>query len=143
MIIFKCLVQVPRHGIKKNGKAIRMNVKSKKRFIGSNDNVLMCEQWLLNRLRIEKLKNHVDCIDFDVNAKFVFFYPKSVFFTKKGTRSSKVADLSNLYELPQDCLQKVGILANDSLICGHDGSGRMPIDGPNSYIEIILTKIVP
>jgi len=33
-------------------------------------------------------------------------------------------DLSNLYQGPEDVLEQVGILANDSLIMSHDGSRK-------------------
>lgn len=61
------------------------------------------------------------------------FYFKD-FYTKKGTRSRFVNDLSNLYELPQDCLQAAGVIENDSDIVSHDRSRRLP--GKENAIEI-------
>lgn len=140
-ILFKCLIKVNRHGIKKNSKQIFVNKKTGSRFIASSNNSKVSECWLMARLHIEKIKQKIDQpIDCDLNATFKFYFPKSVYFTKKGPRSKTLSDLSNLYELPQDCLQKSGIILNDTLICSHDGSRRLPIDGPDYYLEIILSK---
>lgn len=137
MIVFKCLVEVNKHGILKNSKRI-MKKWSGQRFIGKSEKAQYAQDYLNAVLMREKLKSKLDTIDFDVNVKFVFHYPKSVYFTKAGKRSNKVGDLSNLYELPQDCLQKVGILANDGLIVSHDGSRRVPAE--KYMLEIEITK---
>lgn len=140
MIIFKCLVEVNKHGVLKNSKRILKKWSSEQRFIGKSENAEYAQKYLNAVLMREKLKSRVDTIDFDVNVKFVFHYPTSVYFTKAGKRSNKVGDLSNLYELPQDCLQKVGILANDSLIVSHDGSRRAPIEGVKYMLEIEISR---
>lgn len=139
--IFRCLVEVPKHGIKKNSKEIRMNFRTKKRFIGSNSKAQYLENFLASVLLRQRLLKRVDTIDFDVNAKIVFFFPESVYFTKAGKRSNKVGDLSNLYQNVEDCLQKAQILQNDSLIASHDGSARKPIEGSKYMLEIVLTKV--
>lgn len=96
---------------------------------------------MTSRLTLEKLKQRIDePITKDLNAKFTFFFPKTVYFTKKGARNQKLPDLSNLYELPQDVLQNVGIILNDTNICSHDGSRRAPTDDPKYFIEIELTE---
>lgn len=142
-VLFRCRVQVPKHGVKKNSKEIRFNRRTKRRYIGSNDNVLLCERWLLQRLQLERLKQKLDePITADINAKFTFYFPSSVYYTKKGARNKNLADQSNLYELPQDVMIKAGIIDDDNIIVSHDGSRRKPIDGPNYFLEIELTKAV-
>jgi Holliday junction resolvase RusA-like endonuclease len=141
-VLFKCLIKINRHGIKKNSKQIFMNKKTGARFIASSNNAKVAENWLLARLQVEKLKQKIDLpIDCDINAKFVFYFPKSVYYTKKGLRSKTLSDLSNLYELPQDCLQKINIILNDTLICSHDGSRREPIEGSDYFLEITLSTL--
>jgi Holliday junction resolvase RusA-like endonuclease len=53
--------------------------------------------------------------------------------------TARKSDLSNLYEAPQDMLEKAGILTNDNLIVSHDGSRRY-IDRDNPRMEIHLTE---
>jgi len=43
--------------------------------------------------------------------------------------SESVPDLSNLYQAVEDILEDTGVLKNDRLICGHDGSRRIPLCG--------------
>jgi Holliday junction resolvase RusA-like endonuclease len=96
-----------------------------------------------SKLAIEKLKQRIDDpIDCDIHAQFTFYFPESVYYTKKGDRSAKLPDLSNLYELPQDVMQDMGIIKNDTLICSHDGSRREAVEGSNYYLEIILRRFV-
>lgn len=134
------MIETNGHGILKNNKQI-FRTKSGRSFISSSDRAKSAQEFLLTKLRIEKLKKRIDVITCDLNASFHFIYPKSVFFTKKGHRSNKVADLSNLYELPQDCLQKSGIILNDSQICSHDSSKRDFVDDNKYYLKIILRKL--
>lgn len=66
--------------------------------------------------------------------------PVNVCFTfYRGTRHR--VDLSNLYGLPEDALQKAGVLENDSLIESHDGS-RKRYDPKNPRTEITITPFV-
>ena len=141
-ILFKCIIEVTRHGVKKNGKQIFKNRATGQRFIASNSKSKHLENLLNAYLLREKLKARLDTIDCDINACMIFYYPESVYFTKAGKRSNKVADLSNLYESVQDAMQKVGIIRNDSLICGHDGSKRLPISDNKYFLKIELTKVV-
>ncbi len=66
---------------------------------------------------MQEIKHAVQCV-------FVFHTPH--FFTKKGALSLTSGDLSNLYQHPEDCLQKASVISNDSLILSHDGSTKMP-----------------
>jgi Holliday junction resolvase RusA-like endonuclease len=140
-ILFKCLIKINRHGIKKNSKQIFMNKKTGHRFIASSNNAKVAENWLLSKLQIEKLKQKIDSpIDCDINAKFIFYFPKSVYFTKKGLRSRKLPDLDNLICLPLDCLQKSKIILDDSIVCSLDGTKRLPINGTDHFLEIIISR---
>jgi Holliday junction resolvase RusA-like endonuclease len=142
-ILFKCHIKVPRHSSKKNEKRSFFNKRSGKMFIGKSDKALVCENWLKQKLSVEKLKQKIDLIKQDVSVKMIFHFPKSLYFTKQGIRSKKLPDLSNLYELPQDCMQSVGIIENDTLIVSHDGSRREPIDGPEYFLTIEIVSYDP
>lgn len=97
---------------------------------------------MIRLLRIEKLKSRIDePIACDVRAVFKFYFPASVYFNKKGARSKTLPDLSNLYQLPEDVLQKVGIILNDTQVESHDGSRRLPIEGSEYWLEIELFSL--
>lgn len=79
------------------------------------------------------------CIGSDVQLWGIFhFYFKNYYVKKKKQINKKINDLSNLYELPQDALQKAGIIENDSQIASHDLSRRLP--GSKDEIEIFLIE---
>ena len=141
MEVFKCLVEVPKHGSKKNRKEIKRSYVTGRLFIGTERKQKYLQNMLTALLLREKLKSRIDTINYDVNAKIVFYFPKSVYFTKAGTRSSKVGDISNLYQGVEDCLQEARVIENDSLIASHDGSSRQPIEGSKYMLEVILTKV--
>ena len=139
--VFKAIIELPKFPIKKNSKAIFRNRATGRPFIASNSKA----QNLMNILNAELLKakmmNKCGLIDYDVNVSFQFYFPAKVYWTKSGKRSPKVGDLSNLVESPQDALQKVGILQNDSLINGLDGSFRAAIDSDVHKLKIIITRL--
>lgn len=139
-VLFECYFEVPRHSSKKNEKVSRFNRKTGKGFIGKSSKAKFAEDWMLKRLMIEKLKSRVETITQYINAEFTFYFPESVYFTKAGPRSKKTPDISNLYELPQDCLQSVGIIENDTLIESHCNSLRSPMDGTKYFIRIRLSE---
>lgn len=68
-------------------------------------------------------------IDLPMNLKVLFYF----------TNHSAEADLSNLYEGIQDLLQAQGVIANDRLIHGHDGSRK--IFGQGERMEIEITEL--
>lgn len=155
MVLFKAYFKVMRHASSKNEKDIYYNKKTGRSFIGKEDKTIACQNWILNQLQIERIRQRIDePITCDLNAKFTFYFPYSVYFTKKGQRSLTLPDLSNLYELPQDCLQydfspfkknhprykEMRIIHNDGQIVSHDGSRRLPIEDKDYYLEIELTK---
>lgn len=140
-ILFYCKFPVPFHGIKKNSKQIAVNRKTGARFIRSNDRAKFAQDWLVKKLTTERLKQGIDTITCDTNIKFIFHIPESLYYTKQGIRSKKVADLSNLYETPQDALQKALIIENDSQVESHDGSRRVPIKDNTAWLEIEIADV--
>ena len=139
-ILFETYFRCGRHWSKKNENGIRKA--GNKRWIGGNKNSHAARDWLIKMLILARLKNRLDePIDCDINAQFIFYFPKTVFYTKKGVRKKTLGDTSNLYQGPEDCLQKARIIVNDEQICSHDGSRRLPIEGTEHYIKIILTRI--
>jgi len=56
--------------------------------------------------------------------------------------TKRLPDLSNLYQLGEDALEKSGILENDRLISGHDGSRRFhDKENPRTEIELFYIKL--
>lgn len=143
-ILFSCKFKVGKHGSKKNNKRIFKNRATGQQFIGSESKTKFLEHQLVNSLIRERIKKVIgfNLIDCDINAQFIFSFPKSVYFTKKMTRSNKVGDISNLYQSVEDALQKAQVIRNDSQIESHDGSRRVPIDGNEYFLEIILRKVI-
>lgn len=139
MALFKAYFKVMRHSASKNEKTIRMNRKTGARFIGKSSKADKAYEWMLAHLLrhkfIQKLDEPIHC---DINAKLLFYFPKSVFYTKKNERSKKLTDLDNCLQLVIDCLQKAKIIENDTQIVSFDGSRRLPIEGTEYFIDIEL-----
>lgn len=110
-------------------------------FIGSEIKTKALENSLINKLILEKIKQKIETIDCDINAKFTFHFPESEFYTVKKIRSQKILDISNAYQICEDAMEKAKVIKNDCLICSHNGSSRQPIPGDNYFLEIELTKI--
>ena len=140
--LFKCRIKVPRHSSKKNEKEpARARGRTE---IRKHEAARHVEGLLIRAFNIEKIKQRIDePIDCDIHAVFTFYFPKSVYFTKKGKRSHKLPDLSNLYQLPEDVMQRTRIIANDTQIESHDGSRRAPIDGVEYWLEVKVFKFIP
>lgn len=139
MELFKCIIELDKFPIKKNNKAIFRNKSTGQPFISSNSKAKSLMNILNAKLLQEKIRAGIDTITCDVNVSMQFYYPQSVYYTKQGKRSNKVADLSNLFEAVSDGLQKVGIIQNDSLINGFDGSFRAAIQDGHK-LKIVITK---
>lgn len=136
-VLFKCRIKVPRHSSKKNEKKpARLRGRA---FVMKTEAAKLVEDYMVHHLHIQRIKSRIsDPITCDLVAVFKFYFPESVYFTKKGKRSQNLPDLSNLYQLPEDVLQTVKIIANDTQIESHAGSGRFPIDGNEYWLEIEL-----
>jgi Holliday junction resolvase RusA-like endonuclease len=116
-------------GIKKNKRKIMMNFRTGKPFIGKNERAANIEEMAIMVLKDQKNKLGLKTITEPVNAKFSFYLP-----TKRRV------DLSNLLGLPEDALEKSGIIENDCLIHGLDGSRKF-YDKENPRTEIEITPL--
>ena len=141
MILFNCRFQVPKHISKKNQKRAFVNKRTGKGFLVQESKSKAVENWITQRLQIEKLKQRIETITDDIQVSFILEFPKSIYFTKKGTRSNKVLDISNAIQVYEDALQKSGIIGNDSQICSLDGTKRTPIDDINYYVTIEIRSL--
>lgn len=109
--------------------------------ISKNRELSVAESVMLQRLHIARLKSGLkEPINQDILVRFSFFFKN--YWTKPRSkkeiprRSEKLGDLSNLYQLPEDCLTKSLIIRDDCLICSHDGSRRLP--GQENGLEIVI-----
>lgn len=136
--LFYCKFIVPRHSSKKNEKVARKS--GRRLFIGKSEKARFAENWMIQKM-IEH-RGLQKTIESDVSIKFLFHFPAEVYITKAGTRSKKLNDLSNLVELPADCLQKTGIILNDQQICSLDGSRRLESPDGNYWLEIEISEFV-
>lgn len=128
-VIFHADFSVIHHAVKKNGRSFN-------RFTGrpyKSANLLRDENHLsaqLIRHSVGKTKN----INQPIWVIFEFQTEFKNYFTKNGVPKKTLPDLSNLYELPQDCMQRVGIIENDNLIKAHDWSRHVP--GPETRFRV-------
>lgn len=139
-ILFRALIPVEKHAVKKNGRNIYRNRKTNRVFLGKSEKLVSAENYLINHFFNLKFKQRLETIDCAINAQFIFYFPESVYFTKKGLRNQKLPDISNLYQIVEDCLETAKIISNDTNIDSHNGSQRRPIANENHYLEIVLTK---
>lgn len=69
---------------------------------------------------------------------FKDFYVKPKRKSDLPRMSLTLGDLSNLYQLPEDCLVDSGIISNDALIMSHDYSRKLPSQNGRDYLEIFI-----
>lgn len=138
-LLFMASIPVEKHVIKKNSRTIFSNRATGRMFPGKSIGLRSAEQYLTSKLKdfAQGFGIH-EPISQPVWVIFHFYFEKSLYFTKKGQRNKNLPDLSNLYELPQDCLEMAGILENDNLIDSHDWSRRIPAE--NSRLDIFILK---
>jgi Holliday junction resolvase RusA-like endonuclease len=138
-VLFKCRFKVPWHSSKKNEKMPAR--RGRRMFIMKTEDAKYAEGWMLSHLAKAKIASNVLVpIACDIQAQFKFYFPESVYYTKKNVKSETLPDLSNLCQLPEDCLQKIKIIKNDNKIESLDGSRRLPIKGDEYFLEITLFK---
>jgi Holliday junction resolvase RusA-like endonuclease len=141
-VVFRAKIDVIKHGVKKNSRSIMYNSRTKKPFLGKSKDLINLQNHLINGLVIwkETDRNNIERypITFKVHAKMTFFFDN--YFTKKGMPNKKIPDLSNLYQLVEDCLESAGVIEDDRLIESHDGSRRM--SGPKNHVEIELIRYI-
>lgn len=134
------IIPVESHVTKKNNRPImRTGGGRGKTFIGKSNRLRNAEMHYNIVLRRQAEDQHIEkAFDEPLWIIFHFFIKPEDYFTKKGQVSLTLPDLSNLYQLPEDCLQKSGIIKNDSLIHSHDLSRRLVSD--DSRLEIFILK---
>ena len=136
-LIWHCTYFPTQHVVQKNGKQIIFNKRMNRPMIVSN-NVVQKEtlkfcDWLTG--------HRPDFpIEHDIWLMMWFTFPVADFYTKVGKRKLTLPDLSNLYEWPQDCLQKAGIIKNDTQVCSHDWSRRFV--GDETKLEIFIMRFL-
>lgn len=133
-VLFHAYIPTDEHIVKKNNKTLGQRRSRSGRlvpFIRSTQKQKSAEERMVLELR-SRANDHVHNslngfpITDPVWCVFNFFYNHARYYTRKNQRSLTLPDLSNLYELPQDALQKAGILKNDHLIRAHDFSRILP-----------------
>lgn len=139
----KCLffasIPVDNHLSKKNGRSVFLNKATGRMFPGKNNKLRNAEDKIIIELKMQRIQQRIsDPISERLWAIFYFYFKKEDFITKAKEISLRLPDLSNLYELPQDCLQKAGVILNDTQIDSHDLSRRLI--GPQTKLDIFLLK---
>lgn len=127
---FYAYIPVEKHVSKKNNRPIWNG-----RLCKSQD-LRTAENHLITNLSLLKNQQNTPLLVGDIWAVFRFYFKN--YYTGKR-RSKRVNDLSNLYELVQDCLQEAQIIENDADIVSHDRSRRLP--GKENAVEIELYRL--
>jgi Holliday junction resolvase RusA-like endonuclease len=128
-------IEVESHVVKKNGRSIFKNKKTGRMFPGKSQRLISAEYEIIKQLtEYKELFKITKAIDYPIHLTLEFYMKN--YFTQQGNMSLKLPDLSNLYELPQDCLQQAGIIENDIWVFSHDGSRRIPSDTNKLVIMI-------
>ena len=144
-ILFTCKIKVQRHTVSKNNRQIQKNFGTGRSFIGKTTRQKDGELFLIRAIMAERIKQkRLTIIDKPVQIKLMFYFNN--FFCKsgpnKGNMNKNVPDLSNLYELPQDCLTKARVWTDDRLVCSHDGSRRLPSSTGYDYLEMTIKEFL-
>lgn len=115
--------------VKKNNRPIHHNKRTGTRFLGKSKDLVSAEVDALWQIKSQSL----DIIEplpitYKIHIRFLFY-----------RNNKSLADLSNLYEFPQDILQSARIIKNDHLIESHDGSRKL-YDKENPRTEIYIER---
>lgn len=132
MVLFNCNLKVSKHYSKKNSNRIRRA--GKRFFLGKPKELLDETNWIVLNLR-QQWHDRATLTE-NIHAEFKFYFAN--YYTKKGQMNKKLGDLSNLYQLPEDCLQAAGVIEDDCQIQSHDGSRKLPSMTGYDYLEITL-----
>lgn len=136
-LLFYCHVDVDKHVTKKNNRSIFKNRKTGRMYPGKSKELVSAEEHMISEMAEQwrkfggnqPLNMHIWCV-------FIFFFNHRHYYTKNGTINRRIGDLSNLIQLPEDCLQKAGIIKDDSLIMSLDLSRKFP--GESNYLELFI-----
>lgn len=135
-------IEIEKHVVKKNNRPIWRG------RIGKSKELIFAEDFLRRAFRTQA--NHQEITEPLTGPIWVimhFYFTTDRYYIKQSKRkedangkirSRKLPDLSNLYELPQDCLQAAGIILDDNLIESHDLSRRLV--GENNRLEVFILR---
>jgi hypothetical protein len=94
------------HGIKKNGRQIAFNSKLNRPILGKSGDLVRAEKSLIAALRLQAQQQRVTKpFEGRLHLIALFYFPRSKYYTAAGEISETLPDMSNLLELPQDCMQ--------------------------------------
>lgn len=141
-LLFDTTILMKEFGILKNNKQIIKCPRTKRPRLIMSKKSSIAKSYIMNHLQLEKNKKSISSsIDFPVAVSFKFYFTERNYYTQKNTIKKTMGDLSNLYQLPEDCLEKVGILENDSWIFSHYDSGKYLTTKDINYLEIKIFEI--
>lgn len=135
MVLFRAIVEVDKHIVKKNSKSAFFDKRTGKAWVTRSKDAINAQNYLEKLISVERNRQlHGAQIEGDIQVSLIFHFKD--FYTKKMKRSEKLPDLDNLLCLPLDALVKAGIIRNDSQVCSLDGSRRKP--SSSNKLEIII-----
>lgn len=133
--LFSADIKVDAHYIKKNNRPLFKN-NNGRLFLGKSAKLKQGERYLTDMVKLHYAgRTPISC---DVALRCLFFYSPKDYFRKDGIRKKTIGDLSNHYQLVEDCLQAAGVIIDDRQIQSHDGSRILP-NGETS-LRIVLTR---
>lgn len=135
--LFFCSIPLDKHVVKKNNRPIFMNQRTKQHFLGKDPSLKKAEDYMTTSMIKSRLDQGINQpIKDQVWVIFHFYFDN--YYTQKNQVNKKLPDLSNLYQLPEDCLQAAGVIDNDNLIESHDLSRRL--NGKENKLEIFVLR---
>jgi len=135
-IVFYAKIDIDVHISKKNNRPVFRA--GQRAFLGKSQKLRNAEDQMVLQLRSQGNKYGItEPIGHDLWVLCLFYF-ENYHLRKKETRSKRLNDLSNLFELPMDCLQTAGIIQDDTQIQSFDLSRRLP--GEHNMLELFLIK---
>lgn len=135
--LFYAKIDVEKHVVKKNNRPVFNNKYTGRAVMGKSKELVHAEKHLiLNFKSLANAQKIYEPYKGPVHVMFLFHFAN--YYDSKKKRSSRLPDMSNLYQLPEDCLQLAGVIENDNQICSHDLSRRLP--AIKNYLEVFIFK---
>jgi len=103
--------------ILKNNKRLHLNRRTGKMFITSSESVKDYEKHAVLQLRVQHRGR--SALTGPLNLCMTFFGAWST--------TGRLPDMSNLYQAPEDLLQKAGVIEDDRQVVSHNGSQRVAL----------------
>lgn len=114
--IYTAELKLAKHLSKKNSRPIYK--RGKGHFLGKSAQLHLIEKYMTQMFMVAAVKQGIkEPLDCRLHIKLTFLF--------ENKKSFILCDLSNLYELPQDCLQEAGVIKSDRLVFSHDGSRKI------------------